>query len=87
MATCNSPLSRNRYVGAELARGRRLPDILAGMDAVAEGVNTTIAALKMAERLAVEMPITRLMSQVLFDGLPASDCIPALMERPARAEW
>ena len=87
MATCNSPLSRNRHVGAELARGRSLPDILAGMDAVAEGVNTTIAALEMAERLAVEMPITRLMSQVLFEGLPASDCIPALMERPARAEW
>ena len=87
MATCHSPLSRNRSVGEELAKGRQLPDILAGMDAVAEGVNTTIAALEMAERLGVDMPITRLMAQVLFEGLPASDCIPALMERPARAEW
>ena len=87
MATCNSPLSRNRRVGEELARGRKLPEILAGMGAVAEGVNTTVAALEMAERLQVDMPITRLMSQVLFEGLPAAECIPALMGRPPRSEW
>ena len=87
MATCNSPLSRNRRVGEELAKGRTLADILAGMDAVAEGVNTTIAALEMAERLGVDMPITRLMSRVLFEGLPAAECIPTLMERPPRSEW
>jgi glycerol-3-phosphate dehydrogenase (NAD(P)+) len=57
------------------------------MDAVAEGVNTTVAALEMAERLGVDMPITRLMSRVLFEGLPAAECIPALMERPPRSEW
>ena len=87
MATCASPLSRNRRVGEELARGRQLPDILADMGAVAEGVNTTVAALEIAERLDVDMPITRLMSQVLFEGLPAAECIPALMERPPRSEW
>ena len=87
MATCNSPLSRNRRVGEELARGRQLPDILADMGAVAEGVNTTVAALEIAERLDVDMPITRLMSRVLFEGLPAAECIPALMERPPRSEW
>ena len=87
MATCSSPLSRNRRVGEELAKGRTLDEILAGMDAVAEGVNTTVAALEMAERLDVDMPITRLMSRVLFEGLPAAECIPALMERPPRAEW
>ena len=87
MATCNSPLSRNRRVGEELARGRQLPDILSDMGAVAEGVNTTVAALEIAERLDVDMPITRLMSQVLFEGLPAAECIPALMERPPRSEW
>ena len=87
MATCNSPLSRNRRVGEELARGRPLAHILADMDAVAEGVNTTRAALDMAARLEVDMPITRLMAQVLFDGLPAAECIPALMERPPRPEW
>ena len=87
MATCSSPLSRNRRVGEELAKGRTLDEILAGMDAVAEGVNTTVAALEMAERLEVDMPITRLMSRVLFEGLPAEECIPALMERPPRAEW
>ena len=87
MATCSSPLSRNRRVGEELAKGRTLAEILAGMDAVAEGVNTTVAALKMAEKLEVDMPITRIMSQVLFEGLSATECIPALMERPPRAEW
>ena len=87
VATCSSPYSRNRSVGEDLGRGRRLEDILAGMDAVAEGVNTTRGALELAERLDVDMPITRLMAQVLFEGLPASDCIPVLMERPPRAEW
>ena len=87
MATCSSPLSRNRRVGEELAKGRTLDEILASMDAVAEGVNTTVAALEMAERLNVDMPITRLMSRVLFEGLPAAECIPALMERPPRPEW
>ena len=87
MATCSSPLSRNRRLGEELAKGRTLDEILAGMDAVAEGVNTTVAALEMAEELDVDMPITRLMSRVLFEGLPAAECIPALMERPPRAEW
>ena len=87
MATCSSPLSRNRRVGEELARGRNLPDILTDMGAVAEGVNTTVAALAIAERLEVDMPITRLMSQVLFEGLPAAECIPTLMERPPRSEW
>ena len=87
MATCSSPLSRNRRVGEELARGRTLDEVLAGMDAVAEGVNTTVAALEMAERLDVDMPITRMMSQVLFEGVSAAECIPALMERPPRSEW
>ena len=87
MATCSSPLSRNRRVGEELAKGRTLDEILASMDAVAEGVNTTVAALQMAENLDVDMPITRLMSRVLFEGLPAAECIPALMERPPRPEW
>lgn len=87
MATCSSPLSRNRRVGEELARGHGLSEILAGMDAVAEGVNTTVAALEMSERLGVDMPITRLMSQVLFEDLPAAECIPVLMERPPRSEW
>ena len=87
MATCNSPLSRNRRVGEELARGRTLEDILSTMGAVAEGVNTTVAALEMAERLEVDMPIARLMSRVLFEGLSAAECIPTLMERPPRSEW
>ena len=76
-----------RQTGLIYARGRPLPDILAGMDAVAEGVNTTVAALELAHRLDVDMPIARLMHRVLFEGMPAAQCIPALMERPPRPEW
>ena len=83
MATCNSPLSRNRRVGEELARGRQLPDILADMGAVAEGVNTTVAALEIAERLDVDLPITRLMSRVLFEGPAGGGVHPRAHGAPA----
>src|SRR5262249_51971420 len=57
IATCTSPLSRNRYVGVELARGRKLEDILAGMKMVAEGVRTCSVVLELAAEHGVEMPI------------------------------
>ena len=56
--TCTGALSRNRHVGIELARGRRLAEILAGMKMVAEGVKTTGAALALGARYGVELPIT-----------------------------
>src|SRR5262249_52351746 len=55
--TCTGSLSRNRHVGIELARGRSLSDILAGMKMVAEGVSTTTAALALGARHGVELPI------------------------------
>ena len=57
MLTCTGTLSRNRHVGIELARGRPLADILAGMKMVAEGVRTTGAALALGARYGVELPI------------------------------
>ena len=56
IATCASKLSRNHYVGEQLAKGRRLDEILGGMTNVAEGVDTTAAAVKLARRLGVDMP-------------------------------
>ena len=87
LATCASPLSRNRYVGEQLARGKRWPEIQKSMDNVAEGVNTTGAALTMAAELGVEMPITQVTYRVLFEGLSPQEAIAELMERPARSEW
>ena len=65
--TCTGNLSRNRHVGVELARGRKLPEILAGMKMVAEGVTTTTAALALGARHGVELPIATQMAAVL-DG-------------------
>ena len=87
MATCASRLRRNRYVGEQLAQGRSWPDIQKSMNNIAEGVNTTRAALAMAEELNVELPITQATYRVLFEGLSPRDAISELMERPPRSEW
>jgi len=85
--TCTGNLSRNRSVGIELGRGRKLPDILAGMNGkVAEGVHSTAAALGLAARYAVEMPITHQMDAVLHHGKSPRDAIKDLMSRPGRDE-
>ncbi|HZA24304.1 MAG TPA: NAD(P)H-dependent glycerol-3-phosphate dehydrogenase, partial [Dehalococcoidia bacterium] len=87
VATCASRLSRNRHVGEQLACGKTWPEIRQSMDNVAEGVNTTEAALHMAAGLDVEMPITQVTHRVLFEGLPPHRAIKELMERPPRSEW
>ena len=87
VATCSSRLSRNRYVGEQLAKGRSWPEIRDSMDNVAEGVNATRAALILAKELGVEMPIAEMASRVLFDGLSPQKAMAELMSRPARSEW
>ena len=87
IATCASRLSRNRYVGEQLALGRYWPEIRASMDNVAEGVNATGAALKIAARLGVEMPIAETTYRVLHEGLSPREAAIELMERPVGSEW
>ena len=85
--TCTGSLSRNRTVGVELGRGRRLPDIIAGLNGkVAEGVRCTGAALGLARQHGIEMPITREMKGILHEGRSPVDAIRALMTRPGRDE-
>jgi glycerol-3-phosphate dehydrogenase (NAD(P)+) len=84
--TCTGDLSRNRRVGFELARGRELPDILGSTRMVAEGVETTFAAVELARRHCVEMPITHQMCHVLRDRKPPRDAIRDLMERALTSE-
>ena len=87
VATCASPLSRNRFVGEQLAAGRALDEILASMKNVAEGVYTTGAALKMACRLGIEMPIAGATYRVLSEGLDPRQAVAELMGRPPTSEW
>ena len=84
--TCTGNLSRNRHVGMELARGRKLADILAGMKMVAEGVGTTTAALALGARYGVELPIAAQMAEVLAGRSNVRTAVDALMLRRQRAE-
>ena len=84
--TCTGELSRNRAVGVELAHGRCLDDITGSMKMVAEGVNTTTAAVDLAKRHSVEMPIAEQMYQVLHNGTSPREAIQRLMERSLKGE-
>jgi glycerol-3-phosphate dehydrogenase (NAD(P)+) len=85
--TCTGALSRNRTVGIELGRGRQLPDIIAGLNGkVAEGIQSTAAALGLAARYGVEMPITEQMDAILHHNKSPKEAIRELMARPGRDE-
>jgi glycerol-3-phosphate dehydrogenase (NAD(P)+) len=85
--TCTGGLSRNRSVGVELGRGRKLPEIMAGMHGmVAEGVFTTNAAVGLARGNRVEMPITEQMHAILHNGKSPRDAIHELMTRTGKSE-
>lgn len=84
--TCTGDLSRNRTVGIELARGRKLDEIVTSMKMVAEGVKTTDAAVDLAKRYSVEMPIAGQMHQMLHAGASPQEAIRRLMERSLKGE-
>ena len=84
--TCTGGLSRNRSVGQELGKGRKLEEIVVGMNEVAEGVKTTLAVKNLASRVGIEMPITNEVHAVLYEGKLASDAASELMTRPLREE-
>ncbi|MEA2696382.1 MAG: glycerol-3-phosphate dehydrogenase [Myxococcales bacterium] len=84
--TCTGELSRNRQVGLALARGEALPAILAQLGHIAEGIGTARTARSLADRLNVDMPITRLTAAVLHDGKSARDGVTELLSRAPKAE-
>lgn len=86
VATCSSVLSRNHHVGEQLAAGKSLSDIRSAMRNVAEGVYTTSAALDLARRLDVEMPIARITQDILSGKISASDAVQRLMDRVPTSE-
>jgi len=85
--TCTGGLSRNRSVGVELGRGKKLPDIIAAMHGmVAEGVFTTTAAVGLAHARGVEMPISEQMHAILHAGKSPREAIQELMTRSGKSE-
>ena len=84
--TCTGSLSRNRAVGVEVGKGRKLEEILRDRETVAEGVVTAQSARELAAREGVEMPIVDTVNRVLFEGQPARSAIAGLMTRELRAE-
>ncbi len=84
--TCTGDLSRNRTVGIELGRGRKLLDIIGSTRMVAEGVNTTGATVALAARHQVEMPITRQIDRMLKSEISPREAIRELMERTLKEE-
>jgi glycerol-3-phosphate dehydrogenase (NAD(P)+) len=84
--TCTGELSRNRQVGLALARGEALPAILTTLGHIAEGIGTARTARSLADRLNVDMPITRLTAAVLHDGKSARDGVTELLSRAPKAE-
>lgn len=84
--TCTGDLSRNRSVGIELAKGRTLTEIVSSMTMIAEGVETTTAAVDLARKYSVDLPITQQMDSILRGGRSPKEAIRELMERTLTTE-
>jgi glycerol-3-phosphate dehydrogenase (NAD(P)+) len=86
ITTCISPEGRNRHVGEQIGKGRRLADILAGMPSVAEGVPTTQSVRELGQRFGVPMPITESVYAILFEGKDVLEALTELMSRQPKPE-
>jgi len=86
ITTCTSQHSRNRFVGQELGKGRKLKDILDGMVMIAEGVKTTRSAVGLAGKYDVEMPISEEVNSILFEDKSPKEAIKDLMLRSPKPE-
>lgn len=84
--TCTGALSRNRFVGEELGKGRSLEEITAALSEVAEGIKTARAVKQLADRANLEMPIVNEVNAVLYEGKSAREAVSELMSRPLREE-
>ncbi len=84
--TCTGDLSRNRSVGIELGKGRKIGEILGGMQMVAEGVKTTLSAYQLANKLGVEVPIIEQMYLLLYQDKDPRQAVIDLMSRDLKAE-
>lgn len=86
VVTCTSRHGRNRAVGIELGKGRSLDDVLAGMNQVAEGVTTAVAARALGESVSIELPIVEVVNRILYEGLDPMEAVTELMTRAPKPE-
>ena len=84
--TCTGDLSRNRQVGLALAAGKKLPQILADLGHVAEGVSTAREVARLATQLGIEMPITQAVDSILHHDVPAAEAVEKLLSRDPKTE-
>ena len=84
--TCTGDLSRNRQVGLALAAGKKLPQILADLGHVAEGVSTAREVAHLANAMGIDMPITQAVNAVLYQDMPALDAVEQLLSRDPKIE-
>ena len=87
VATCSSPLSRNRTFGENLGRGMSVAEATAAMRQTAEGVESCSPVLELARQHRVEMPITEVVAAVMHDALPVTKAAALLASRSAKPEW
>jgi len=85
--TCTGELSRNRTVGFEMGKGRKLDDVLASLGHVAEGVKTAKSAYQLARSLDVELPICNEVYRVLYEGKAPLEAVRDVLTRPLKKEW
>jgi glycerol-3-phosphate dehydrogenase (NAD(P)+) len=86
LLTATGRQSRNRYLGEQIGRGRRLSDVLVEMPEVAEGARTCLAVPRIAERAGVEAPISQVVMEVLYEGCEPRAGVERLMTRALRSE-
>lgn len=86
VTTCSSPLSRNRFVGEEIGRGKKLKDILGNMEMVAEGVKTCEAAHHLTRKKGIDAPITEQVYKVLYEDKKPETAVGDLMRRKKKEE-
>jgi glycerol-3-phosphate dehydrogenase (NAD(P)+) len=87
VATCSSPLSRNRSFGENLGHGMSVAEASEALSQTAEGVASCSPVLALAREHGVEMPITEVMAAIMHDGLPITEAGGLLMSRTAKPEW
>jgi glycerol-3-phosphate dehydrogenase (NAD(P)+) len=86
IATCSSPQSRNRTVGVQLGRGRKISEVIAEMNMVAEGVKSCAPVHELAMLHGLELPIVEQVKRVVCDDVSAADALAALLARPTTTE-
>ncbi len=87
VATCSSPLSRNRTFGENLGRGMSLDEVVEITRQTAEGVTSSRAVLDLARAHSVDMPITEHVASVVHEGRSPRDMVASLMGRVSKPEW